>query len=85
MTAVRATAVAVAEIEISDAQKAVRKTICLNKRGKPYNDRLRELHRMISQFNYGPKELDLMRQEIHEANPGWWNRKLAKEAEDTRA
>lgn len=32
--------------------------------GKPTNERLRELHRMLSQFNYGDKELQMMRAEV---------------------
>ena len=48
-------------------------------KGKPTNERLRELHAMLSKYSYDPHELEMLRQEVLANIPA---RTLEKRARD---
>lgn len=51
-------------------------------KGSPTNDRLRELHAMLSKYKYDPHELAMMEAEVLAAIPKRTLDKRAREAEE---
>lgn len=51
-------------------------------KGKPTNDRLRELHAMLSKYSYGPHELAMLHHEVMANIPQRTLDKRAREAEE---
>ena len=52
--------------------------------GKPTNDNLRELHRLLKTFKFSQKELDLIHQDVVNNIPKRTLEKRAREAEEMR-